>query len=217
MISTVRFYKTAVQRPKVGTTGYDSQDEVNRKISEIQTELMSFLVNFYETNNQVKDLLAPFVTSGSDTLTNGILAKDADYVRLVSIDIDGYPCYPTRVNAVPLLKKNTIRRPSIANNLYYYAFKDDEIQIYPEEVTNANYEYIRQPADALITLTPVSQANIVYQDPTSTADFEWPEEAFNLLLYMYWEKLGIEMKEGILVEYGKLGIAQSLPQTNPKP
>lgn len=217
MISIVRFIETANQRAKIGTTGFDSEDETNRKIAEIQTALMNVLSPLYETNQQVAELLSPFVSYGQSTLTDGYLVKETDHVRIISLSVGGYPVFPTRVNSIAMLKQNSIRRPSSADNRYYYAIKDDGIQIYPEEAMIVDFDYISRPSEAKITKTPVSANDNVYETLTADGDLEWPEEAFNLLLYMFLDRLGVEMKEQLLIEYGNLGISKEAISTDPKP
>jgi hypothetical protein len=224
MISVIRLYNTANQRALAGTTGFDDQDKVNSKIADVQTELIEYLATFYEANQQVKDALAPFVKYvplPSDQY--GVISKPADYVHVVAIGINDYPCDPINVNEEFIIKQSPIRRPSAEKNLYYHLHKNNAITILPEQqYYNINFGYIRQPALAMVVLNTISTDDSDYYEAVSSnqfggsLDLEWPESMFNLILYLYLEKMGIEQKENILLAYSAMGIARETPKTSPQ-
>lgn len=211
MISIIRFRETAYQRAKIGTSGYDSPDEFERKIKEIQTEAMGILVPFYEDNQKVKDALSPFVKTVLYSLpSTGYLEKPDDYVRFIGADVQGFESYPLNKNEVAMVKRSPIRKPSATTHMYYYYQSDDLIKFLPEMEMDIYYSYIRQPAAAKLVMVPVDEENDDYLVPSAVdgdvVDLEWPESMFNFLLYLFLEKLGLEMKDGLLVEYSNMGI-----------
>lgn len=211
MISIIRFMETAYQRAKVGTSGYDSPDEFKRKVQEVQTEAIEFLSPFYETNQKVRDALGPFVKTEPFTLpSTGYLEKPSDYVHFIGADVEGFESYPLNVNEVAMIKRSPIRKPDAGKHLYYHYQSDDMFKFLPELPLDIVFNYIRKPNEAQLNMVPVDDDNDDYlvpgTDDGDIVNLEWPESMFNLLLYMFLEKLGIEMKENLLVEYANLGI-----------
>lgn len=207
MISVVDLYNMSVQVPKKGTSGYFSIPEWNANLKRTQTEVIEFLAPFYEINQQITDALAPFIKKATGTSDgSGILAKPDDYVHLTSLDVADYPCYPISVNQRSTIKTSPVRKPSVSTNQYYRIFQDNSIQLLPETALEINYTYIRKPAEASVSATSVSSEDSDYQTITAVTDLEWPHQLFNLFLYLMLEKMGIEVKEQILIEYGNLGV-----------
>lgn len=207
MISVVDLYNMTVQVLKKGTSGYFSIPEWNANLKRTQTEAIEFLAPFYEVNQQVTDALAIFIKLATGTSDgSGILTKPDDYVHLTSLDVADYPCYPISVNQRTTIKSSPIRKPSTETNQYYRMFQNGIIQLLPETALTVNYTYIRKPASASISAVNVSDDDSDYQTITAVADLEWPHQLFNLFLYLMLEKMGMEVKEQVLIEYGNLGI-----------
>lgn len=207
MISIVRLWETIMQTAKKGTAGYQDEDEFNRDIAAVQTELMGVLAPWYAKSIAVKELLAPFVEPYSaSTSSSGVLTKPADYFQITSASVGGYPATQIDVNEVHMLQFVPSRRPSSAENRYSYYLSEDEVKFLPAETLSAAIVYLRQPAEASIALTPTSTADSDYLTPTSVDDLEWPERAFNLIYYMMLMRLGIEAKESLLAEFASMGL-----------
>lgn len=207
MISIVRLWETIMQTAKKGTAGYQDEDEFNRDIAAVQTELMGVLAPWYAKSLAVKELLAPFVEPYSaSTSSSGVLTKPADYFQIASASVGGYPATQIDVNEVHMLQFVPSRRPSSSENRYSYYLSEDEIKFLPAEALSAAIVYLRQPDEASIALTPTSTADSDYLTPTSVDDLEWPERAFNLIYYMMLMRLGIEAKESLLAEFASMGL-----------
>lgn len=207
MIGIVRLWETIMQTAKKGTAGYQDEDEFNRDIAAVQTELMGVLAPWYAKSLAVKELLAPFVEPYSaSTSATGVLTKPADYFQIASASVDGYPATQIDVNEVYMLQFVPSRRPSSSENRYSYYLSEDEVKFLPAETLSAAIVYLRQPDEASIALTPTSTADSDYLTPTSVDDLEWPERAFNLIYYMMLMRLGIEAKESLLAEFASMGL-----------
>lgn len=201
MISTVRLWNTLMQSGKLGTAGYQSQDEFNRDLSSVQTSAMGLLAPQYAKNTYVQELLAPFVINTAVSVT-----KPADCFYFLGATINGIPAYQINPLQASLYTSSPIRNPSATNpTAYFYLIGGGISYIYNGSLAGT-MQYIRYPDDATIVLTPVSEADRDYVVPTTGGDLEWPESAFNLILALMMQKLGLEMKESLLLEMSQLGL-----------
>lgn len=218
MVGIIKLYNTVLDRAVVGTSGYD--DTIIEKINEVQPQLVEALMPHYEKNQAVKDMLAPFVKpmTKDTVITTGLLAKETDYVHFGSVEsAGGQTAYPINNNEVAIINTSPIRQPNLSNGNIFYFQKNNEIYFLPSvTVIQVKYTYIRKPALCALTLTPASSSEIDYVVPSAPTDLEWPAEAFNLLLYMTLEKLGMEMKEPIIIEMSNLGIAREMINVEPQ-
>lgn len=211
MISVVRLWNTLMQSAKTGTAGYQTADEFNRDLASVQTSLMSLLASSYAKSLGVKELLSPFVKPyTANTSSAGVLTRPADYFQIADASVAGYPASQIEVNERAMLRFVPSRRPSVANNIYAYYLEDDNIQFMPEETLAVDMIYIRVPDEAELALTPVSEANRDYVVPTAVSELEWGERAFNIILCMMLQKLGLELKEQLQLEYSSIGLQSEI-------
>jgi hypothetical protein len=201
MISVVRLWETLVQGAKVGSSGYQSASEFNRDLASVQTSLLSLLCPLYAINTQVQELLTPFVKSVTVSLT-----RPAECAYFLGATINNIPSYEITPVQAPIYASSPIRNPSTTNPVAYHYFVNGNIVYMHSGSLAGTMQYIRYPLAATLVLTPVSDANRDYVVPTASAELEWNENAFNLILYMMQEKLGIELKENLQIEAGKFGI-----------
>lgn len=211
MISVIRLWNTVNQLAKNGTSGYQNQYEFNRDLADTQESLMSFLAPLYSVNQSLKDLLSPFATYQNITTdSDGVLTKPMDYYRVSTASVNGYPAYPISVNEKDVIRTSAIRTPSSTTNLYFYYQENEEIMFLPEEELDVRFSYLRKPGEASIILTESSDADRDYLIPTVGYDLEWDDNAFNFFLYMMLEKLGLEMKEQLSMEFANIGLSKEI-------
>lgn len=201
MISVVRLWETLVQSAKSGTSGYTTQDEFNRDLASVQTSLTGLLSPMYAVNSYVQELLAPFVKSDAISVT-----KPVDCFYFLGGTINGVPAYPILPTQDSLYMSSPIRRPSADNQTAFFYLVNNNVQWRYHGSLVGHMEWIRTPAEASIVLTPVSDADRDYLTPTAGADLEWPESAFNFILAMMMQKLGLELKDDQLIAFADLGI-----------
>jgi hypothetical protein len=206
MISVVELYNSTSQRMKSGTSGYTTQAEWNNILSSVQKELSEYLFTFYESNTQVQDALSFLAKPATASVTTAGLSKPSDYLHFISATIGGYPVYPIKLNQRAIVSQLSSRKPSSANGKYYYYMEDNKIKFLPSETLSVNYTYLRKPTEASIVLTATEDDYNDYLTPTMGADLEWPTTMFNLILYMMLEKLGLEAKDQLTLEFSQLGI-----------
>lgn len=202
MISVVALWNTLVQSAKIGTAGYQSASEFNQDLAAVQISAMGLLCPMYAKETSVQELLSPFVKSVDISTT-----KPTECFYFLGATINGVAAYPITPEQAALYESSPIRMPRATSNesektAFYYLTAGKITYLYSGTFTGT-MRYIRTPAAATIVLTPVSTADRDYVTPTAGADLEWPESAFNLILAMMQEKLGIEMKEDILTTIGR--------------
>lgn len=206
MISVVELYNSTVQLMKIGTSGYITQDEWNNILSSVQKELPEYLFPFYENNTQVQDALSPFIKSATATVTTAGLSKPADYLHYITATISGKPVYPSKQNSRAITEQISIRKSSATTGLYYYYMEDDKIKFLPAQTLAVSYTYLRKPVAASVVLTATEDEYNDYITATVGVNLEWPINMFNMIMYMMLEKIGIESKEQLIIEYSNLGI-----------
>lgn len=208
MISVVRLWNTLMQSAKSSTSGYQNQDEFNRDLAAVQTSAMGILCPLYAKNTMVQELLAVFVKSAAVSLT-----KPADCFYFLGATINGIAAYPITPEQAAIYASSPIRNPSAKNpSAYWYMLDNDLVYLHAGSLAGT-MRYIRTPEAATIVLTPVSEADRDYVTPTAGADLEWPESAFNLLLALMMQKLGLEMKEDLLMSIAQMGIQFEIEKT----
>lgn len=201
MISVVRLWETLVQSAKVGTSGYQSASEFNRDLASVQTSLLSLLCPMYAINQQVQELLTPFIKSVAVSTT-----RPAECAYFLGATVNGTASSEITPLQAPIYAQSYIRNPSNINHVVYHYFINGGIVYMYAGTFMGSMQYIRYPLAATIVLTPVSDANRDYVVPTAGVELEWNENAFNLILYMMQEKLGLELKEQIQMSFAALGI-----------
>lgn len=211
MIDHVRLFNSVMQAARLGSSGYSDEDEWNRNLSAVQTDLFNIMAPLYSKNFQVQDMLSPFVSDDvSVDLISGKLVKNSDYGQLISISVNDYPAYPINHNEEAIIKTSPIRKPSISNNQYYFTFKGNDIHILPKEVATAVYTYLKTPSVVEIKFDVISTDNSDYIEVSSLSDLEWPEKAFNFLYYLMLEKYGVDQRESLAMEYSQMGIQKEI-------
>lgn len=201
MISTVRLYESLVQSAKVGTSGYITADEFNNNLSSVQTSLMGLLCPQYAINTYVQELLAEVIRSAGISET-----RPPDCFYFLGGTVNGVAAYPILPTQDSLYRSSPIRRPTSTSDTAFYYLINDNIQWIHSGAFTGHMEYIKVPAECNIILTPVSEANRDYVVPTADRDLEWPESAFNFLLAMMQQKLGLELKEDLMLQFSNAGI-----------
>lgn len=199
MISIVDVWRSVQGTAKKSTTGYQTKVKFNDDVELIQLSLIKALGEKYEKEQVVSDDLMLFVVSLDSLPTT----KPSDYFRFVSAEINGDEVYPIHRNAVSMTKNSPIRSQEkgfyFDGNSIKYLYGGDET------VTESSFTYIRRPLPASIDMT-YSDEGGDYQTPVAVADLEWPSSMRNLIEAMLLERLGIETRETIAIEFAQLGI-----------
>lgn len=198
MISIVDVWKSVQATAKTSTSGYQTKDKFNSDVELVQLAIIKALCELYEKEQVISDDLLPFVVTLDSIPTD----KPDDYYRFVTAEINGEEVYPLKRNSVSMTKTSPIR-----GSVKSYYFDKGFVQFITggEDIEEAEFTYIRRPNVASIDMV-YSDDGGDYVTPVKVEDLEWPESVRNLIEAMLLEKLGIESREIIDIEYGKLGI-----------
>jgi len=85
--------------------------------------------------------------------------------------------------------------------LYVASVYDSYIQIHPKQQGRAILTYLRKPVEAVWAFTTVNNRPVY--DATSSTDIEAPEEAFNEICMIACSFLGMNLREGDLINYSE--------------
>lgn len=207
MIGIVRLYETVNQLCKTETSGYQTEQEFNNDVAAVQDDLMTTFSPLYSINQTLKDIMDVFVKSVNISInSNGQADKPDDYYRGLTARINGHPCYPIAVNEKDIWNTSPIRKPSLANNIYVYYQENGVLNFLPSQALTANFSYIRKPSEASIEFTVQDEEDGDYITPIAVSDLEWDDNVFNLFVYKMLDRLGMEMKDSLSLEYSRLGI-----------
>lgn len=201
MISIVDVWRSVQGTAKKTTTGYQTKDKFNDDVELVQLTIIKALCELYEKEEVISDDLMPFVVR-----IKGVpKVKPSDYFRFISATINNEEVYPVHRNAVTMTKNSPIR-----GSLNTFYFQENFISFNvgsgkPIIDESSEFMYIRRPKKALLNLV-YSDDGGDYVTPVSIEDLEWPESVRNLIESMLLERLGVETREAIAIEFGRMGI-----------
>ena len=217
MIDVTKLIEYVEQLSKQGTAGFTTQDEKNNIIYSVQYEVLSILCDNYENNQKVSDALVNHVTridlTTSDTGELVIEDEVEDYYRLLAVLYQGtYPSTKIGTNEKGMYLTSPIRKPDLNKNKTVYYQAGGSINVLPEQAMEMELIYCRKPTEALIVYESISgdEDDYLVVDEDETVNLDFPEGLFNLFVYSILEKLGIETKESLALEYSNLGIQRTL-------
>lgn len=209
----------------------DTVDDFNGKIAELQLEALTILGPYYQQNEKIRSLLAPWVRRIYDVADqNGQLLEPQrvgveeetteTFYRLVAMGVTDnngnllYGISPAMEAEIVEMQRIPQRQPNLAKSRVYYINYDGVIQLYPEQAIPYVIWYLIYPTEAILAFTynTVNGEYVQVYDPLNTVDLYWDEDASNLLLYMLLEKYGISSRDDLLAEFGKLGVQMMLSQ-----
>lgn len=212
MIDKAKVWHRVKDLARTVTTGYDDQEEYNSKTYAAELTLLEMLTDVYEQNTKASDALDWLITDAPLTTdSNGKLTLPADYVHTATIQfVNGASKYPTtkvRTNEVAMYRTSPVRGFSVSRNDIGYYFKAGAAYTLPEQTgISVVLTYIKKPTFSSVILTEVETDTEDYLDLTGGVDFGWPEQLFNIIVYLILEQLGVELKEQWLLEFAAYGI-----------
>lgn len=216
MIKTYNFlWLRLADYAKKYQSGFDTEEEFNGKLSEVQLELMNDLSPYYPVNEKVRGILEPFVrkATGSSTVT-GRIDKPENFNRVLALRTGNIPVSPTNEGELVMSSIIPQRRPNIIKGIVNYLTYENKIQLTPEVQLQYELYYLIYPPEAKIaftyTIDPVSGEDTMTVDLANTIDLVWDKNAANIILYMMMEKYGVSSREDLIREYGRLGINLSI-------
>lgn len=198
MIPIVDVWRSVQGTAKKSTTGYQTPTKFNDDVELVQLSILKALCELYEKEQVISDDLSQFIVTQNSIPT----ARPAQYSRFVTAEINGKEVYPLHRNAVSMTKTSPVRGKV---NGYYFEGNYPLFHIGDGPVTTASFTYIRRPNVASIGMNYSAEGGD-YQTPYAVANLEWRPEVRNLIEAMLLERLGVETREVIAMEFARLGI-----------
>lgn len=200
MISIVSVWKSVQGTAKQSTTGFQTEEEFNNSVELVQLSILKAIAEYYEREQVISDDLSHLLV----TLENIPTDKPNDYFRFVSATINGDEVYPIHRNAVAMTKNSPIR--GNVKSFYFDKNKTNFILPEGEAILTSDYCYIKRPPVAKIRLNYSEDDGSDYLTPVAVTDLDWPDSVRNLIEAMLLERLGVETRETIAMEFGRIGI-----------
>lgn len=187
-----------------GQTGYHSPEEIDNAVHEASLNIFNQLVDQFEQTKVISDDLSPFMI-GPSALTvdgSGQATKPADYKHWIALT-EGTSGYAVDVVDHGMLagRRNDPLCPPAAG-YGICTFYNTVIQFYPITLSNVKITYFKTPVKPEWAYTIVS-SRFVYDD-TNSVDIEWKENIHPELRAKSLEYLGINLREGDLVQFSQI-------------
>jgi len=219
--SIVDIYNRVSQLTKSGTSGYVSQDEFNGIIKAKQLTLEELLIEVEGENEKASDLIAWLkVFSLLTASASGVLTMPADYLHVDTLSLkvgnNYYPVQILQTESVDMTRTSPVRAPDITQNDVNAYWEAGALTMMPEQAMTIRMRYYKQPPDALLVLTPTSDADNDYLAPTAGTELGWPFAAHNLLSYLVLMDYGVEMKQQETFEFAQYGITIEMIKNAPQ-
>lgn len=209
MAFTKRLVESFMQTSQSLTSGYQSEEDINRNLAMIDSEIMEILAPLYATNGKVQDLLQNAVKKSELPVVDGIMSKPEGYLQFISSSYNGTPMYPKNLNEIDIINTSPIRKPKLTGPCFT-TFVDGVVECHPKEIEKALVNYLKTPLPGSIEFVMVSNEDSDYIEINVVREIDWPDRAFNLFYYSLLEKYGFEKNSQLSAEYSQLGINREI-------
>lgn|SRR3990167_11253380 len=162
--------------------GFQITQKITEDLKIFQTNA-NLVINSLGRANYPSNLAYTIPGLGYKTQKNGqtvyspieVLDKDKEYYRLSSKIVP-----PTRENPLAV-------------------FESTYIQIYPTNISNINFPYLRYPVDANWGFTLVNNRPVF--NPATSVDLEWEDLTVNDIIINALQSIGISLKDADVLNY----------------
>jgi hypothetical protein len=219
MIDIIRVWNRENDLAKKDQSGYNTADEFNNRVDSVQLELIEKILPYIKVTDRAADILGPFIkTTELVTTPQGVLTPPADYLNYLALSYK-YTNTDNSITYIPLNElgpdeaeanaRNSIRKADPTKGRVQYYRENGAITITTNSLSTVRVRYLIRPPVSTIVFTVQSNANGTFQtyDSVNSVSLIWPDSAFNLIVYLMLEKLGVEIREQFLIEFAQvLGI-----------
>lgn len=166
----------------------------------------------FQSSQKISDDLRPFIKAVTvDVDSEGKLPYPEDYVHLSSVkyirvvQVGGktkkipVELIPVDDNEIGYRLNSSIVAPD--KEFPIMAYYDTYIKVYPEDLKRVELTYLRQPVTPVWAFTTVN-GRPVY-DAANSVDIEFPKEMHNELMVKILSYVGINLREGELIQYAE--------------
>ncbi len=160
---------------------------------------------FWQSTEKITNNLRPFIKKVVLQIDpTGKANKPTDFVQTSSVRY----WYGTKQVEVQMINDGSISTytgselftPTKYNPIY--CVYGDRIQFYPKDLGRVEFTYLRTPATPVWGYTTSVSGRPVY-DPTTSVDFEFPEENINEIVMRICSLWGVSIRENQIIQYSK--------------
>jgi hypothetical protein len=193
-------------------SGLNKVSSFNGNINESVKELINYLVSIHAINEKASELLQPYIKSASVTgSSTAIFAKPIRFIYYLSASYLDKPVHKLSINQLQTTEQIPQRRGDLSKKRVNIISIDNGFEGRPISAYAIKINYVASQAsnaNIVFALSTTQDENILTYDDTATVDFDFDEKCVPLLTYMVLSKLGIEIREQMLMEYSQLGIGR---------
>lgn len=154
-------------------------------------------------NETVLTKLAPFTVYTTITITAGIGNRPADFIYLLSLRVNGFPCEYYQKDQKAFIDNSSIDPPSTVNNQYYYTEVLQTYRFLPQALTvNGEIDYIKTPPDVSWAYTLDGDGRQVY-DAGSSIQSLWDDHSNREITKRALKVLGVSFKDSDFANFGQ--------------
>ena len=219
-ISILRLYNRVNDLAKKDQSGYNTVAEFNDRINQVQLEVIEKVFSIIGLTQRASDFLFPFIKTTTITTSNtGLIIPPPDSLHYLSLsyiyadpvtgNVTNIPMRYLNANEVDITATNPNRNANPVRGRVQYYDSNGSSFVTTNSSCTVLLRYIMNPPTAQISFTTQSNSQGYYQvfDPINSIDLIWNDPAYNMIVYLMLEKLGVEIREQFLIEFSQaLGI-----------
>jgi hypothetical protein len=203
-----RFLELLANKSQSG--GFTPQ-QFNLAADRAQMQLYERNYKIWQDSEEITEAMSVFMQDNMPfaVASSGELAYPSDYVH--TIDVRRYyvstsgqgtfaPCVEVKASDIGEILFSQLRAPTLTYPKYVEY--DNHWQFYPKNVGFVHIDYFRRPATPNWAYT-ITNGRPLY-NPNASTQFEFPDFTHNEIVGIMSSYLGINIREGQLLEYAEL-------------
>lgn len=180
-----------------------------------QNQTGSSFIGFEQNQKVTDDLRYLLKTVSNITPKDGFISLPTDYLHLSTLSyyrnivdeegdlnvkyVDFKVLRDTELSA--MLTSNIFGKKISSGKMGVCVFKGDSLEVFPKTIKNVNLVYLRKPLDPIWGFDVVNGKPVYSVD--KSVDIELPEDCKNEIVFMCSSYLGINLREGDLINYSE--------------
>lgn len=197
-------------------SGNDPIPEFNSKANEAQRMFFDMLSPEYDKNERVRVLLEPFtrlIPTAADA--NGIIPFPSDFHRALGGKYNQggkrYPIYYAKENEIIDSDFIPQRKADLSQGKAYITYVNGTMRLNPASALNLDLSYLASPSEVkLVYDYNVTPASYMQLNTTDTVNFEWNNDAYNMILSILLLKYSLITRDDLKAQLATYGINSDL-------
>lgn len=226
IIKVTDLYNHVQATAKKNQAGYGSDVEFNQVLKSIDVGLLDYFHRLDEKNMNIIDHLLPFRERVKLAVVDGVADFPDKYAHLSSmgnvyvsnqcdgkeVDVTMEPVRFLRNQEVRIIRSSAVAGPNIKKKRIYAEYIKQKIYVYPPEVKEIEFDYLRYPVPGsiLFDVTEVSGETVFSVNAAGTKDLEWTMNTYEYFYYYLLLNKGVETREPILMQVALPKISEIL-------